>query len=97
MNIKDANLIPAGFERDADLSTLFSCTIPTNARAALIQAVDNDINWRDDGTNAAVTSGNGGMLLVAGETFFYVGRLEAFTAIEAVATETAGINISYYK
>lgn len=97
MNIKDANMIPAGFERDTDLSTLFSCTVPANARAAIIQAVDNDINWRDDGTDAAVTSGTGGMLLAAGDSFFYLGKLEAFTAIEAVAAATAGINISYYK
>lgn len=97
MNITDATRIPAGFERDTDLSTLFTCTVPTNARVALIQAVDADISWRDDGTNAAVTSGTGGMILAAGNSLLYVGELTAFTAIEAVAGATAGINISYYK
>jgi hypothetical protein len=97
MNVLDGNRTPVGFERDTDLSTVFTCTVPTNARVAIIQAVDNDLNWRDDGTNAAVTSGTGGMLLAAGDSFLYTGKLEAFTAIEAVAAATAGINITYYK
>jgi hypothetical protein len=99
MNIKDANLIPAGYEQTADLSTVQTLTVPANARAALIQAVDNDVSWRDDGTNAAVSAGGtaGGMILAAGETFVYVGKLEAFTAIEAVSASTAYLNVSYYK
>ncbi len=94
--VHEGNLTPKGFERSTDVSAVFTLTVPTGARVALIQAVDNDVNWRDDGTNAAVTAGTGGMLLAAGDSFLYTGDLSAFTAIEAVAASTAGVHVSYY-
>jgi len=99
MNIKDANLIPAGYEQTSDCSTAQSPTIPSNARAAIIQAVDNDISWRDDGTTATNSSGGsgGGMILAAGSDFFYIGKLENLSFIEAASGSTAYVNISYYK
>ena len=99
MNVLDGNRIPVGYEQSADLSTVQTLTIPTNARAALIQAIDNDVSWRDDGTNAGVSAGGtaGGMILASGDSFLYIGQLEKFTAIEAVAASTAYINVSYYK
>lgn len=99
MNVKDANLIPVGYEQTADLSTAQTLTIPVNARAAIIQAVDNDVSWRDDGTTATASSGGsgGGMILAAGSDFFYIGQLEKLSFIEAVAASTAYVNVSYYK
>lgn len=99
MNVKDANLIPVGYEQTADLSTAQTLTVPVNARAAIIQAVDNDVSWRDDGTPATASSGGsgGGMILAAGSDFFYIGQLEKLSFIEAVAASTAYVNVSYYK
>ena len=98
MNVLDGTRIPVGFDRSVDVSTAnLGITIPATARVAIIQAVLNDINWRDDGTAAAVTAGTGGMLLAAGDSFLYVGDLSKLSIIEAVAAATAGVNISYYK
>jgi len=98
-NVVDGTRIPAGYEQTADLSTVQTLTVPANARVALIQAIDNDVSWRDDGTNAGVTAGGtaGGMLLAAGTSILYVGNLHALTLIEAVSTSTAYANIAYYK
>ena len=98
-NVLDGTRIPAGYEQSADLSTVQTLTVPVGARVAIIQAIDNDVSWRDDGTNAGVTAGGtaGGSLLAAGSSFLYTGNLSAFTAIEAVAASTAYINIAYYK
>ena len=99
MSIKDANLKPAGYIQTADLSTAASLTIPTNARVAIVQAIGNDISWRDDGTAAANTAAGtaGGMLLTASESFLYVGQLENLSLIEAVSGSTAYANVSFYK
>ena len=98
-NVLDGTRQPVGYEQTVDLSTAQTLTIPANARVAIIQAVDNDVSWRDDGTNAGVTAGGtaGGMLLAAGSSFLYVGNLHALTLIEAVSTSTAYCNIAYYK
>jgi hypothetical protein len=99
MNVLDGTRIPVGYEQSADASTIQTLTIPTNARVAIIQAIDNGISWRDDGTDAGVTAGGtaGGMLLAAGDSFLYVGDLSKFTFIEAVSASTAYLNIAYYK
>lgn len=99
MNVLDGTRIPAGFDRSVDLSTANAglSAVPANAKVAIVQAVLNDVNWRDDGTAAAVTAGTGGMLLAAGDSFLYTGELSKLSIIEAVAAATAGVNISYYK
>lgn len=100
MNTKDANLIPAGMFQTAALSTAVSApSIPANARSCIFQAIDNDVSWRDDGNTATNSSGGsfGGMILAAGDSFHYIGSLEALSFIEATAASTAYINISYYK
>jgi len=99
MNVMDGARIPVGYIQTADLSTAAGLTVPANARVAIIQAIGNDVAWRDDGTDAAHTAAGtaGGMLLAAGDSFFYTGDLHKFTAIEAVAASTAYLNIAYYK
>ena len=98
-NVLDGNRIPVGYEQTADLSAATGLTIPANARVAIIQAIGDDVAWRDDGTDAAHTAAGtaGGMLLAAGESFLYVGSLEQLSLIEAVDAATAYCNISYYK
>ena len=98
-NVLDGTRQPVGYEQTADLSTAQSLTIPANARVAIIQAVDNSVSWRDDGTDATATAGGsgGGMLLASGSSFLYVGNLHALSLIEAGAGSTAYANIMYYK
>ena len=98
-NVLDGTRQPVGYEQTADLSTAQDLTIPANARVAIIQAVDGDVSWRDDGTDATNSSGGsgGGMILAAGSSFLYVGNLHALSFIEAVSGTTSYVNISYYK
>jgi len=99
MNVIDGTRKPLGYAQTADLSTAVNLSPPANARTAIIQAIGNDVSWRDDGTAAAVTAGGtaGGMLLAAGDSFYYTGDLEKLSLIEAVAASTAYVNVSYYK
>lgn len=98
-NVLDGIRRPLGQFQTADLSTAVAApSIPANARVALIQAVDNDVAWRDDGTAATNSSGGsfGGMILSAGTSFWYIGQIKKLSFIEAVSTSTAYVNISYY-
>ena len=99
MNVIDGTRKPLGYAQTADLSTAVNLSPPANARTAIVQAFGNDVSWRDDGTAAAVTAGGtaGGMLLAAGDSFYYTGDLTKLSLIEAVAASTAYVNVSYYK
>jgi len=95
-NVLDGTRTPVGYESLDDVSTVKGLTPPEGARVAIIQAIDNPVNWRDDGTNPA--NGNqGGMQLAAGESFLYVGFLNAIKFIETGSTDTADVNVMYYK
>lgn len=99
MNVLDGTRKPLGCYQTADLSTAAAApSIPSNAKAARIQAVDNAVSWRDDGTTATNSAGGsfGGMILAAGSELWYVGDLTQLSFIEAVAASTAYINIAYY-
>jgi len=98
-HVADANITPLGYQQTDDLSTANAgLSVPAGARVAIIQAVGNDISWRDDGTAASATAAGteGGMLLAAGNSFLYTGDLSKLSLIEAVAASTAYANISYY-
>jgi hypothetical protein len=99
-NVLDGTRKPLGQVQTADLSSAVGVgTIPANAKVALIQAQDNDVSWRDDGTAASASIGGtfGGMVLAAGDTILYTGDLNALSFFEAVADATAYVNISFYK
>lgn len=98
-DVVDGNLRPLGCIQSSDLSTANAgITVPTDARVAIIQAIDNDIAWRDDGDDATNSAGGsfGGLILAAGASFLYVGDLSALSIIEAVSGSTAYANIAYY-
>ena len=98
ISVKDAPLNPVGYEHIGTTTSAIGVTTATHATAnvALIQAITADINWRDDGTDptAAVS---GGMLLAAGESFLYVGDLNAIKFINATAASGALVNVTSYK
>ena len=89
----DATLTPVGYEQIADVSTpAKALTVPTGARVALIQAVSQNVRWRDDGIDPSAAIG---IQLEAGKDMFYTGSLSAIRFFEEAAS--AELNISYYE
>lgn len=83
---------PRGYEQVTGPSSATSLTIPAErTTVARIQALAQNIRWRDDGTAPTATVG---MQLAAGDELWYDGDLTAFQFIE----ESAGaeVNVSYY-
>ena len=87
----DAKLVPLKFEQNVTLDTVQGLEPPPNARVAIIQALTQNVRWRDDGT---VPSGTIGMQLAAGRDMLYTGDLAAIKFIEEAAS--AELNIAYY-
>lgn len=89
--VADAVLDPEGYVQITDLSSAISIQ-GGNGRVALIQALNQNVRWRDDGTNPTASVG---MRIHAGETFLYNGDLAKIRFIE----ETAGaeLNVSRYQ
>lgn len=83
---------PMGYEQITDMSSATGLTVPSGADFALIQALDQNIRWRDDGTSPTSTVG---VQLSAGDVLRYDGDLSAFEAIEEAAS--AEVNIAYYQ
>lgn len=80
-----------GYVQLTSLATAKGAPI-ANGRVALIQALNQNVRWRDDGTNPTSTVG---MRLHAGEQMFYTGDLRAVKFIEEAAS--AEINIVAYQ
>jgi len=88
--VTDAISTPQGYHQITDLSSAVGLNAK-NGRFALIQAVGQNVRWRDDG--AAPTAAVG-MILHAGETFPYYGDIKAIRFIETAAS--AELNVSVY-
>ncbi len=82
---------PNGFETIAGAATAKGLTPPAKTKLAIIQAVGQNVRWRDDGTDPDATTG---MQLVAGSSLVYVGDLTTIKFFEEAAT--VEINVSYY-
>jgi hypothetical protein len=91
IQIQDATLTPEGYEQLVALGSASNLTVPAGARMALIQAVDQNVRWRDDATPPTSSVG---MRISAGEEFWYTGNLDAIQFIEEVASSQ--LNVSYY-
>lgn len=82
----------SGGEMSLAVSSAAGLTPPGGANVALIQALTQNVRWRDDGTNP--TSGVG-IRLLAGDEMFYTGNLAAIKIIQE--TSTAEVNVLYYR
>lgn len=82
---------PKGYEQVTSMSSAAGLTVPAGSEAALLEAEDQNIRWRDDGTDPTTTVG---MTLYAGDTLIYTGKLSTIKFIEETAT--AKLNVSYY-
>lgn len=87
----DATITPIAYVQIADVSSAVG--IPYGGgRVALIQALNQHVRWRDDGSDPDASTG---MRLHAGETFFYVGNLRKIKFIEEASG--AEVNITVYE
>jgi len=86
----DATIEPAEYVQLTDLGTATGIGAG-GGRVAMIQCLNQNVRWRDDGTDPTTTVG---IRLHAGATFFYTGNLRSIRFIE----ETAGaeLNINLY-
>ena len=87
----DAIIEPVGYRKLASLSSATGVQIG-EGRVALIQAINQNVRYRDDGLDPTASVG---MVLFAGQSIWYTGNLRAIRFIE----ETAGaeVNILAYK
>ena len=93
--VYESKLTPLGYEQleTADIATANSLqSIPNGAQFALIQCDEEDVRWRDDGTNPTATVG---IVLPATKIIWYTGDLTKIKFIRTAAN--AALNISYYK
>ena len=91
INIQDASLTPEGYEQITALTPVAGLTVPGDARMALIQVLTESVRWRDDGTDPTTTVG---MLVTAGNEFWYTGDLSTIKFLEVTAN--AEVNVAYY-
>jgi hypothetical protein len=87
----DAIIEPVGYRQLTSLSSAKGVQIG-EGRVALIQAVTQNVRYRDDGTDPTASVG---MVIFAGQSVWYTGNLRKIRFIEeAVGAE---INILAYK
>jgi len=87
----DAIIEPVGYRKLDSLASAIGVQIG-DGRVALIQAINQNVRYRDDGIAPEASVG---MVLFAGQSIWYTGDLRAIRFIE----ETAGaeVNILAYK
>ena len=91
--IIDGTLIPmATTQLDLTVSGSTALTVPTGATVCLIQTIDQNVRWQDDGTAPTATTGQ---QLESGQSFWYNGDLSAIRIIQESAT--AKVTVSYYQ
>jgi len=88
--VTDSVSTPKGYHQITNLTTAVPIHAK-NARFALIQAVEQNVRWRDDGTDPTDSVG---MILFAGQTLPYYGDLKAIRFIEVA--QSAELNVSVY-
>lgn len=87
----DATITPRAYFQITDLSSVVEIAGGVG-RVALVQALNQNVRWRDDGTDPTDAVG---MRLAAGETMFYVGDLRKIRFIEEAAS--AELNYTVYE
>ncbi len=84
--------IASGFQQITSLSSATALTVPAGASLTIIQAEDQSVRWRDDGTNPTASVGH---IITANSVFVYTGEPSKLKFIEV--TPSAKLNVSYYK
>jgi len=87
----DAAVEPAGYRQLTSLSSVSGVKIG-DGRVALIQAVNQNVRYRDDGVDPTASVG---MVIFAGQSIWYTGDLRKVRFIEEASG--AEVNILAYK
>lgn len=87
----DGKLVPLGYQQVTTLTASKGLEPPTGARVAVIQALVQNVRWRDDGPDP---TNSVGMQLAASRDMLYTGDLTEIRFIEEAAS--AQLNVSYY-
>jgi hypothetical protein len=88
----DARVKPAGYVQYTDLSSATKGVATSSGRVALVQALDQNVRYRDDGQDPTTTVG---VRIHAGESIWYTGDLGNLRIIEE--TSGAEVNILTYE
>jgi len=91
MEIVDGTIAPCGFQQLTALSAAVALTVPEGADTAMIQAENQQVRWRDDGTNPTATVG---MFIPAGQSIWFTGNLSRVKFIEEAPS--AKLDVAYY-
>lgn len=85
-------MTPKGYEQITSLSTAAALTVPAGARKAIVIAVDQDVRYRDDGTDP--TADVGMYMPKAVAVTFDNEQINKLKFIET--TTSAELNVVYY-
>ena len=85
-------LIDKGYEQITSLATAATLTVPAGAWIAIIQAEDNNVRWRSDGTDPEVAVG---MVLAAEEELVLQGAA-LLAAVKFIQEAAAKLNVQYF-
>lgn len=80
-----------GYQQISAPAAATALTVPAGSDYAIIQALTQNIRWRDDGVDPTASVG---MQLTAGLDFLYSGDLSALRVIQEAGS--AEVNVSYY-
>jgi hypothetical protein len=86
-------MINKGYSQITNLSAATGLgSIPVGSAVALVQAQDQDVRWRQDGTNPTATTGT---LLPANSERLFGGNLSELKFIQVSASPAAILNVEY--
>lgn len=92
MPVLHSQFAPRGYQQITSLTTAVGLSsIPDYASSVSVQAEQQDIRWRDDGTDPTASVG---FVLKAGATLEYAGDLAAIKFI--AVTTPAALNVGFY-
>lgn len=91
MHVAWGQMKALGFQQIVGAAASTALTVPPGAAVAVIQAITQNIRYRDDGVDPTAAVG---MRIAAGNDILFAGSLSVMRIIQEAAT--AEINISYY-
>ena len=85
-------LTAKGYEQITSLASATSLTVPAGAWIAIIQAEDNNVRWRSDGTAPTISVG----VVLAAEEELVLQGAALLAAIEFIQEAAAKLNVQYF-
>lgn len=95
-NLFPGQFQPLGFQSISVTNAAVSqLTVPEGTKFALVQAVTQDLNWRDDGVDPTNAAGGGMVIHIADEPVSFVGNIASakFISVNAAGSKLVA---SYY-